>query len=177
MAHLREVGVIGVCFRTEFQEISKTNYRNFDISTSGSICDHRRGPGRALRGQGRTLRSTHTTAGLSRGVLFCPSRGPVVYGPSQKRIIYPTRCNTCPPPNNGRWRGCFRWVGITTTVFNWATLIVVHALLEGMEVEGIDGPRCKFVFEMTSFKLKWIAQFINQVFQVRCRGRSSQERS
>lgn len=56
---------------------------------------------------------------------------------------------------------------MATTLFNWVTLAVVHALLTGVEIEGLDGPRCKFVFEMTSFKLKWIAQFINQAFQVR----------
>ncbi|CAN0456326.1 unnamed protein product, partial [Discosporangium mesarthrocarpum] len=49
------------------------------------------------------------------------------------------------------------------TVFNWATLVVVHALLTGTEVDGIDGRRCKFSFELTSFKLKWLAQFANQL--------------
>lgn len=51
-------------------------------------------------------------------------------------------------------------------MFNWFTLVFVHTLLDGTEVEGLDGPRCKFTFEMNSFRLKWIAQFVNQVFQV-----------
>lgn len=66
-----------------------------------------------------------------------------------------------------RWRKWFVWVGVATTVFNWVTLIVVHALLVGEEVNGLDGPRCQFSFEMNSFKLKWVGQFVNQAFQVR----------
>lgn len=58
-------------------------------------------------------------------------------------------------------------MGVATTVINWVTLIVVHALLVGNEVDGIDGTRCSFTFEMTSFKLKWLGQFVNQAFQVR----------
>lgn len=65
-----------------------------------------------------------------------------------------------------RWRKFYRWVGLAATLFNWATLIAVHALLDGDTVEGLDGPRCKLTFEMDSFRLKWIAQFVNQVFQV-----------
>lgn len=52
------------------------------------------------------------------------------------------------------------------TLFNWVTLIVVHALLSGTEVQGLDGPRCKFTFEMVSFRMKWLGQFFNQAFQV-----------
>lgn len=65
-----------------------------------------------------------------------------------------------------RWRKFYRWVGLAATVFNWVTLVFVHTLLNGEEVQGLDGPRCKFTFEMDSFRLKWIAQFVNQVFQV-----------
>eukprot|EP00903_Cladosiphon_okamuranus_P006481 g6340.t1 len=68
--------------------------------------------------------------------------------------------------NNPKWRKFYRWVGFAATVFNWLTLVFVHALLEGKEVEGLDGPRCEYTFEMDSFRLKWIAQFFNQVFQV-----------
>ncbi|CAM9883656.1 unnamed protein product [Ectocarpus sp. 12 AP-2014] len=67
---------------------------------------------------------------------------------------------------NPKWRKFYRWVGVATTAFNWVTLAVVHALLEGTQVDGLDGPRCKFTFEMNSFRLKWIAQIINQAFQV-----------
>lgn len=78
-------------------------------------------------------------------------------------------CACCTPKyvNTNRWRNLYRWVGIAATVFNWFTLVFVHALLEGKEVQGLDGPRCTFTFEMNSFRLKWIAQFVNQVFQAR----------
>eukprot|EP00752_Nemacystus_decipiens_P003833 g3526.t1 len=68
--------------------------------------------------------------------------------------------------SNSKWRKFYRWVGVAATLFNWFTLVFVHALLEGTEVQGLDGPRCKFTFEMNSFRLKWIAQFVNQIFQV-----------
>ncbi|CAM9468853.1 unnamed protein product, partial [Hapterophycus canaliculatus] len=32
--------------------------------------------------------------------------------------------------SNAKWRKFFRLVGIATTIFNWVTLVVVHALLE-----------------------------------------------
>ncbi len=66
-----------------------------------------------------------------------------------------------------RWRKFYRWVGIAMTLLNWATLIAVHALLSGTEIQGLDGPRCKFTFEMVSFRMKWLGQFFNQVFQVK----------
>lgn len=65
-----------------------------------------------------------------------------------------------------RWRNFYRWVGLATTVFNWITLGVVHAMLTGVEIQGLDGPRCALTFNLPSFRLKWIAQFVNQTFQV-----------
>lgn len=38
-----------------------------------------------------------------------------------------------------RWRKFYRWVGVATTAFNWVTLAVVHALLEGTQVDGEEG--------------------------------------
>ncbi|CAM9588277.1 unnamed protein product [Pylaiella littoralis] len=67
--------------------------------------------------------------------------------------------------SNPKWRNFYRWVGIAATVFNWATLGVVHAMLTGTEVDGLDGPRCAMTFNLPSFRLKWIAQFVNQTFQ------------
>ncbi|CAM9625556.1 unnamed protein product [Choristocarpus tenellus] len=66
---------------------------------------------------------------------------------------------------NHGWK-YWKWVGVVMTIFNWVTLVTVHSLHTGVMVDGLDGPRCKFTFEEVSFKLKWIAQFCNQVFQV-----------
>lgn len=38
-------------------------------------------------------------------------------------------------------------------------------MLTGTEVDGLDGPRCAMTFNLPSFRLKWIAQFVNQTFQ------------
>lgn len=74
-----------------------------------------------------------------------------------KRLIGP-RC---------RWRSWIRWVGVATTLANWVTMTFVHASLEGKEDPGgVDGPRCTMGYELVTFKLKWMAQFINQAFQV-----------
>ena len=59
----------------------------------------------------------------------------------------------------------WRLLGMGTTLFNWVTLFLVHALLTGTSVDGVDGNRCAFKFEMTSFRLKWIGQIVNQIFQ------------
>lgn len=92
-----------------------------------------------------------------------PARG-LIYSDVHIYYIPPLGPKKC-----DRWRKFWRWIGVAATVFNWFTLVFVHTLLDGKEVEGFDGPRCKFTFEMTSFRLKWIAQFVNQVFQVRLR--------
>eukprot|EP01134_Creolimax_fragrantissima_P007373 CFRG7373T1 len=50
-----------------------------------------------------------------------------------------------------------------STLFNWVTLIVVHALVHGDTRYSCTGLYCVFEFEKISFNLKWVAQLINQV--------------
>ncbi|KNC75997.1 hypothetical protein SARC_11490 [Sphaeroforma arctica JP610] len=63
--------------------------------------------------------------------------------------------------NSSSWKYT-KWIGGFSTVFNWVTLIVVHALVEGTTQEDCGGLTCVFKFEKISFHLKWAAQLINQ---------------
>lgn len=70
------------------------------------------------------------------------------------------------PPAARRWER-IRCLGLSLTAVHWAIMVASEILVDGYEVDnGLDGPRCEFVFNTTVFQLKWAAQACHQIFQV-----------
>lgn len=79
-----------------------------------------------------------------------------------------------------RWKR-FRWLGLGLTAFYWAALVAAEATRTASEADEsspcvgstIGGTRCMSRVDDTAFRVKWVAQLLNQIFQVRGQAKPS----
>jgi len=88
-------------------------------------------------------------------------------------------------PTHQRWRRHFRWLGLVITALYWGALVAAETTRtseeEGGELAssaaeaavsslgtgtGVDGARCVSKVDDVAFSVKWVAQLLNQAFQV-----------
>ena len=79
----------------------------------------------------------------------------------------------------------FRWVGLALTAFYWASLVAAETTRTASVSEldeplsppctgsSIDGTRCVSRVDGTAFSVKWVAQLLNQIFQVPSQAKQS----